>query len=311
MDDDTTLFIISDHGGGPAPTKYVNLNVALEKAGLFRARNTTVRTASNRLLKKTVQSMKTALSQHEVMRLKRWIPDRMQRLLYSVSQNTNTIDWESTRAYRFSMTAPAEGVMVNLIGRQPKGVVPKADYESVRKAVIEVLRGLTEPQTGARIVKEVHFREEVFWGEHVQDAPDIIVVLEDGYRGGSGTDALVSAVPADTLNFWSGDHRMEGIFMAYGNNIRPGVLLPPLSLEDFAPTALYAAGLRAMPAMRGSVATGAFVSPYQPSLSLPVLPHAGEPRALVGQGEGRSTDPLSLQEEQALVERLRGLGYIE
>ena len=58
----------------------------------------------------------------------------------------------------------------------------------MRKEVRAAVKDLTDPQTGGRIVKEVFLREEVFWGAHLEDAPDIIVVLEEGYRGGAGTD---------------------------------------------------------------------------------------------------------------------------
>ena len=171
MDENSTLFIISDHGGGPAADKYVNLNVALQQASLLQPRNTVVRSVSNSLLKKAVQSVKATFSQHEVMKLKGWVPGSIQRFLYGVSQNTNSIDWAHTRAYRFSMTPPAEGVMVNLAGRQPMGVVSKEDYERVRREVIAILKEVTDPQTGKKIIKEAHLREEVFWGEHTQDAP--------------------------------------------------------------------------------------------------------------------------------------------
>jgi len=211
------------------------------------------------------------------------------------------------------MHPPSEGVMVNLQGRQSAGAVHKEDYERVRSDIVAALKDLTDPQTGKRIVREIHLREEVYWGEHIQDAPDIVLLLADGYRGGSGLYDLVSEVPETTLNFWNGEHRMEGIFLAYGDKIRPGAHLPSLYPEDVAPSALYAAGMVAVPSMRGHVVTDAFSSTHLVTAPISTLPRREQSHQPAGRREDYrpANSSLSSQEEQALVERLRGLGYIE
>jgi hypothetical protein len=104
---------------------------------------------------------------------------------------------------------------------------------------------------------------------------------------------------------------MEGIFVAYGNNIQPGASLLNLSPEDFAPTALYAAGLQALQTMHGRIATETFTPLYRPSLRSIVSPVASGPQLMQTPEQGRPVDLLSQKEEQALVERLKGLGYLE
>jgi predicted AlkP superfamily phosphohydrolase/phosphomutase len=318
MDENTTLFIVSDHGGGPSPSKYVNFNVALREAGLLRLHQTSVYKAPDRFVKGMVCCLREAVyqrfSHHEVMRLKGLLPRPVKNFFSKTSQNTTLIDWSGTYAYRFEMHPPAEGVMVNLQGRQSAGAVHQEEYERVCRDVMAALKDLTDPQTGRKIVREIHPREEVYWGKYVQDAPDIVLLLEDGYRGGNGLDTLISEVPAETLNFWNGEHRMEGIFLAYGNKIRPGAFLPPLFPEDVAPSALYAAGTAAAPSMRGRIVKGAFSPTYFTTTPVDALARTREPSIhLVKRPAEYSPEATSLssREEQALVERLRGLGYIE
>jgi predicted AlkP superfamily phosphohydrolase/phosphomutase len=238
----------------------------------------------------------------------------MKNFFLNASQNINLIDWSQTSAYRFEMHPPSEGVMVNLQGRQSAGAVHKDDYERVRSDIVAALKDLTDPQTGKRIVREIHLRDEVYWGEHVQNAPDIVLLLADEYRGGSGLDDLISEVPESTLDFWNGEHRMEGTFFAYGDKIRPGAHLLSLSPEDVAPNALYAAGMSAVPSMRGHVVNDAFSPAYLVNTPIDTLSHTREQShyPAARREDHRSGNPaLSSQEEQALVERLRGLGYIE
>ena len=318
MDENTSLFIVSDHGGGAAPGKYVNFNVALQQAGLLRRHQTTASVSPDRFVKSLVCCLREAVyqrfSHHEIMRLKGMLPRRVKNFFTDVSQNTNLIDWPQTSAYRFEMHPPSEGVMVNLRERQSAGAVRPEDYARVRQDVVAALKDLTDPQTGKRIIREIRLREEAYWGEHIQDAPDIVMLLADGYRGGNGLDELISEVPETTLDFWNGEHRMEGVFLAYGDKIRPGTNLPPLSPESLAPSALYAAGLAASPSMRGQVVNNAFSSSYLTTAPLSALP---PPKELVLHPSEQvmerapMTSSLSSQEEQALVERLRGLGYLE
>jgi len=317
MDENTSLFIISDHGGGPAPGKYVNFNVALRQAGLLRLRQTSALVSPDRFVKRLVcclrESIYQRFSHHEVMRLKSLLPRPVKNFFLDVSQNINLIDWSQTSAYRFEMHPPSEGVMVNLQGRQSAGAVHKEDYERVRSDIIAALKDLIDPQTGKRIVREIHLREEVYWGEHIQDAPDIVLLLADGYRGGSGLDDLISEVPETTLHFWNGEHRMEGIFFAYGDKIRSGTRLPYLSPEDVAPNALYAAGISAGPSMKGHLVNDVFSSTYLVTTPINTLSLTKEQSRYLSRSENDypANSSLSSQEEQALVERLRGLGYIE
>ncbi len=84
---------------------------------------------------------------------------------------------EDTRV--FSMT-PGR-IYINVKGRQPRGSVEAgAEYEALRDEVIAGLGEITRPDTGAPVMQHVFRREEVFTGDSVERAPDILAHPYDG-----------------------------------------------------------------------------------------------------------------------------------
>jgi predicted AlkP superfamily phosphohydrolase/phosphomutase len=215
---------------------------------------------------------------------------------------TNRIDWSQSQAYRIPLYPPAEGIVVNLRGRQELGAVgPGEEYEQVRDRIIEVMQGLRDPSTGAPVVQWARRREELFTGDHLGEAPDVVALFHPAYKGASGLDQLFEAVPEQILDEYSGVHAMEGIFAAAGRGIRRGADLGTRSILDVAPTLLTLLG-RPVPAD----ADGA------------VMTDALEDVAAVRTGEATSQDredaaepALTAEEEATLEQSLRSLGYLE
>lgn len=71
-------------------------------------------------------------------------------------------------------------VYLNLEGRDPRGSVPPAEYELVRDRLKESLLSWTGPD-GRPVVRQVVTREEHYRGEHVDLAPDLVVLPNDGF----------------------------------------------------------------------------------------------------------------------------------
>ena len=46
----------------------------------------------------------------------------------------SSIDWSKTKA--FSAPNPQQGIYINLEGREPHGIVPESEYETVRDEII-------------------------------------------------------------------------------------------------------------------------------------------------------------------------------
>lgn len=159
------------------------------------------------------------------------------------------VDWGRTRAYAVGLG----GVYLNLAGRDAQGIVSAADTDTLRQAIQAGLTGLPDPSRGAKAIRSVVTREQVYSGPFTDEAPDLLINFAAGYRVSWGTP--LGGVPAglfeDNVSKWSGDHAIDPALV-------PGVLFMnrPVaaanpSLVDAAPTILAALGVPAGGAMEG------------------------------------------------------------
>ena len=247
IDDDTTVIVMSDHGGGAHPRWYFNTNYFLRNLGLL----TSNASASKK------GGLKGAFKHFYRTRIRRFaylekvyrsLPASFKKIATNLDSQTmmnlDAINWKQTKAYRFPMYPPVEGVMINVVGRQPEGCVqPGEEYETLRTRILEEVRKLRDPQTGEPIVLEAYRREELYSGERLETAPDLILVTQDCYKGGTSIDGLISEVPLDVISKLSGVHRMDGIILAQGPHIRSNVRIEGAGIIDVAPTILYTLGM--------------------------------------------------------------------
>ena len=98
-----------------------------------------------------------------------------------------------------------------------------------------MLTALSLPD-GRPAVRWAKRREDVFSGDHVEEAPDVIALLDPDLKGSSGTDGVFAAVPASILGTFSGVHAMEGLFAIAGPGVQAGVDLGERDITDVAPT---------------------------------------------------------------------------
>lgn len=293
LGEDGTVAVVSDHGFGPHPHTLLHTDAVLRDAGLLTATGSTGTSTSKRLLERAPR----------LRRRLRMLADRLPSSaadgLAARYSGADAVDWSKTRAYRYPLYAPAEGVVVNLRGRQPEGCVePGADYEQLRDQVIEALTSLRTPG-GAPAVQWARRREDVFHGRYMEEAPDVIALLNPDLKGSTGTGETFAPVSNSILETFSGVHAMEGIFAIAGRGVRPGVDLGERDITDVAPTLLALMGTAPEDELDGTIMTEA-------------LEPAGEPLVRAGAQEPAATDAVMTAEEEAALERsLRSLGYIE
>jgi len=149
------------------------------------------------------------------------------------------IHWDKTKAY-FSPHF-SQGININLKGREPNGVVkPGHDYEQLRELIIHELLRLRDPHTFENIVDEVFRGEDVFQGDFIDHAPDIVFiprnydyVLEANKR----TSSKCIGSSYDDYPVFSG-HDSKGIIVVQGPSVKKGAVIQHSKIYDIAPTIL-------------------------------------------------------------------------
>ncbi len=152
------------------------------------------------------------------------------------------VDWSRTKAYTLGLA----GLYLNIAGREAEGIVqPGAEAEAVKAELIEKLSGLKDPATGETAIQRVYATNRLYRGPYLEDAPDLIVGYNDGYRTSwAAAQGIVEReVFTDNPKPWSGDHSVDPVLV-------PGVLFSNRKIaaedpgiEDLAPTALELFGL--------------------------------------------------------------------
>ena len=147
------------------------------------------------------------------------------------------VDWSRTRAYALGLS----GIYLNLRGREARGVVaPGAEAEEIKERIARELPELVDPETGERPVARVMPREDAYRGANMENAPDLIVLYNEGYRASweSVMGGVSGGVVQPNPKAWSGDHsrppaEIPGVLFSNRRveAVRPGI-------TDLAPTLL-------------------------------------------------------------------------
>lgn len=199
-------------------------------------------------------------------------------------------DWERTRVY-------GEGEGPIYINREL--VTDEAEYEALRDDLVARLEALEHPQSGERMMEKVWKREEAYTGPFVDRAPDLVAVPKLGYTVASQVfdDGRVWATGEEY--HWEAIHRVEGILLLHGPEVEPGKRLEDARIYDVAPTILALKGLPVPDDMDGRVLAEA-------------MRDTDRYRSVerVEGGVADRSHRFSKEEEDALQDRLRSLGYM-
>lgn len=287
------VYFISDHGFGPL-YKWLHINTWLNQKGWLGLKSGPLRTM--RILRAVRNVVKRLDPYNWRKKLKK------KSGVISVADVMGLIDWSGTRA--FAASAAEQGIRINLKGREAFGIVnPGKEYEETRDRLIADLRELRDSETGEPIVTEIWKREEVFTGPGMERAADIIFLC----HGGEYVSETFPGWKVLEKTDWTrgmGTHRMDGMFMAYGPGIKKGATLQNASLQDLTPTLLYALRQPVPNDLDGRILEEIF----EGDLRSAYPPQFVEPKQL---DTSAASTGYSAEEEQQVLERLRGLGYID
>jgi predicted AlkP superfamily phosphohydrolase/phosphomutase len=205
-------------------------------------------------------------------------------------------DWARTKAYCPSQSS--NGIFLR---------VPEAERAKTLKMICEELRKFHDPASGVPLVKDILVREQAFAGPWMRLAPDLTVVQCDhGFVSTAPGDAVAEKKPKT-----KGTHYPEGIFIAAGEGIRAdGAKLDRRSILDVAPTVLYSVNLPIPENFEGRLVEEAFDAARLAEDPVEKGGPAGQelPEATAAAG---GAPVRTAEEEAAVYDQLRALGYIE
>ena len=291
---DANFLIVSDHGAGRLRGD-VNLGAWLTHRGYAAPGK-----QQRHLMSRVAWAMPPPVRRFG----RRLLPGLANRTFgASLSGQLGPFDWSRTQAF----VGFHGDLWLNLAGREQEGTVKESEAASVRDELVRHLLDLQDPRTGDNVFAAVHKRDEVYAGDAIDLAPDLVLdSWSAGYRVAPRRDPAGDLV-TDPMGLsgvneaWSSDHRPVGILAAAGPGIAAGDV-GELSLMDVCPTALALLGEPVPDDLDGS--------PGRAILSDEFL--AAHPISSGGTAGGRETGgEYSEAEAAAVAEHLKDLGYIE
>lgn len=297
--DDAVIIVLSDHGfNGFHKTLF--LNAWLHQMGLM---NYTVTPSTDRRIWTSRLRHSTLL--RYVKRNLPFVRDMRLTQVLRHAQFARRVDWPHTRAF-FS---EERAIRINLVGREAMGIVqPGEEYDRLREQIIQQLLALRDPETGATPIEAVYRREELYEGPFLDKAPDLIVEPKRSEPKAVDNYVLSPALEAEVFgidNPRSGNHDLEGIFMASGPGIRSGLELKGAHIVDVAPTILHAMAIPIPEDMDGRPLKEIFDSSFIPPQD------RGGTSSISRASPAAGNRVFSEADEQEVLSRLRNLGYLD
>lgn len=306
LDEGDSVFIVSDHGFGPARRLFY-LNEWLRQQGylVMQAEAPAKRPAligklaaplfwlnraSPAFRRLAAPFKKRALAnfiRHEYVLAKEGGRARLNHL---------PVDWPRTRAY-----CPDEGALyLNLKGRDPEGgVQPGPEADALLAEIAGALRQIPDPGTGEPVPVELFRKQDVYAGPYLAAAPEMLVVM-DGYA----TEVMAEMGRG---RLWvepsprRGTHTREGVLIARGPGIPPGSRFDA-GLMDVIPTILHMLGLPIPDELDGVPLLELFSDDASPR-NRPV-------EKLHARWDSPESSAFTDDEARQVEKRLRDLGYL-
>lgn len=298
---DANFVLLSDHGGGPV-YGIMYINRWLQEIGMLHLRSD-VTTRLKLWLAKTdligrAYRLVAGLGLGNVANL---VSKSARNKVLNAFLSLDDIDWSRTKAY--SRGAFGQ-IYINLKGREPEGIVePGEAYQVVVAALIAALKELKHPETGEKLITDIHHKSERYQGPYLDQAADIIFSIQDylyqaSVKMGLDQDSILGKSEYED----SGSHRPEGILIMAGPGIQPGETITGAQVTDILPTLLALAGIPVPSNLDGKPLLQVFSPDQQEKVRFL--------RAAPKEIRENITTDLDTDELQVLEERLQDLGYL-
>ncbi len=303
LPENTYVLVMSDHGFGPL-RQYINFNTWLLHNGFLKIKRSFMsqlrylafRLGYNYRLAWEIGS-RTGIVRL-VIRLGRGQQENVQRKVFL---SLDDVDWNRSTVYSVGNFGQ---MFVNVKGREPQGCVePGPEFQRVLNQLETALRALRDPKTGEPVVAKIWRGAEIWKGRYDDRAPDLFFFTRDMKYKAMGLSDFGSNEVFEDLYGTRAHHHMHGVFMLSGPGIKPDTEISRAGLVDLAPTIYRLLGVPIPTDLDGQVLTEAFTD------ELAARPVVYEQLTEGGTG-AKPDDVYTAEEEAALTEMLRDLGYV-
>ncbi|MGH2808902.1 MAG: alkaline phosphatase family protein [Actinomycetota bacterium] len=279
---DDGVIVCSDHGF-TAWEFSVHTNALLQQWGYLK-------------IKPAARAMQTGPARAMVPLAKRVLPAKTARK--AKGKTFAAVDWSKTKA--FASPIPQQGIFINIAGRERFGIVPESEVQGLKDDIARRFESLTGPE-GKPVTDRVWRSEEVFHGDALDGAPDLLPVLRN-HRFELDDELFHKEPFTDLAHLPRGVHHPDGIVVVSGTGVGAGGSLHT-SVLDVTPTLLYMAGLDVPEGLDGTVMSAAFDPEHLQDRPISTT-------APLSSSSKDEDSPYSAEEEAVIEESLRGLGYL-
>lgn len=296
--EDCAVIVMSDHGMGTQPTKWVHINNWLQEHNWLSAQKTDDSHVSNpdRCLRRL------GLPRDKIGRIVRRLPGLDKSRIVARARKSRALAADEARSDAYCKAIyhnKVAGLYIN----------PRLSDErraALRREITDGIRSITDPETGQPVARQILLGAEYYAGPYAGAIPDLILSMEADYACNYSLGRYSGLVTERQSISGGGGHRPEGIFIAGGPGIAArSEALPNLDIEDIAPTLLYLLGLPVPSDMDGRALTEIMT----PGKSRPV--ERGEPMGFWPSEEAAFSGDQDTSDDELVRERLQALGYLD
>ncbi len=234
---EANVLIVSDHGFGPL-NKSFHINSWLKKLNFLKER----RSLLNRLLLGLgldYKRLASLLTKVKLYRAAARLTPKSIKEAIPTDAGESAVDHKESLFYSLSVNG---GIYFNDRGIETPDLI---DY------LIDRLKSLVIDDE--RPIERIFLKHEVLWGNCIDRAPEILFFPSYGYEVSPRLRSSILDSPRAFGDIRTGTHRPEGIFLAFGPDIKKGGLLRTINAWDIVPTILHGFGLPIPSYMDGRV----------------------------------------------------------
>jgi len=253
--EDVDFIIVSDHGFGKVE-KIIYINKFLEQEGYLRLRLS----GRRKILGKmgiTKENLSKVLIKLKLVNVYNKLSPKLVHIIRdAIPGHTSPVydfDLDTSRAFMVGFG----GIYIN----------DSINYNMTKMEIKEKLENLKDPETGERVIERVYEKDEIYFGPFIRKAPDLIILPKEGY---TIVQEAKSKSIIEKSEFRKADHRLYGIFFAWGSDIKQNNKIENIKVYDVAPTILHIFGLPIPNDMDGRVLVEAFEPDSEPAMREPV-----------------------------------------